>query len=274
MESVLTDSEANQLLSDDAPYGDLTTSLLVDQDNLNMHFYAREEMIVSGVEEAVQMMRLKGVTVETFCQSGDKLNQNDLILTARGHSSKLFVVWKATQILMEWMSGVASASGNMVESAKGVPVACTRKQTPFTKSLSIKAVRSGGAVMHRLGLSESILVFAEHRQFMNKSPKEMLTHLSKVSPEHKVVLEVHSVNDAKTWIEAGVDVLQLDKFSVEDVAECKLLCQNINGSTRLAIAGGVNQNNVGKYVAAGADIIVTSAPYYAKPKDIKVIFEE
>lgn len=44
-------------------------------------------------------------------------------------------------------------------------MACTRKQNPGTKQLSIKAVKAGGGSIHRLGLSESILVFAEHRQF-------------------------------------------------------------------------------------------------------------
>jgi molybdenum transport protein len=172
------------------------------------------------------------------------------------------------------MSGVTSAAANMVQSAKGIPVACTRKQTPFTKSLSVKAIRSGGAVMHRLGLSETILVFAEHRQFIKNSPQEMLSHLHKKSPEHKVVLEVHNVDDAACWIKAGVDVLQLDKFSPQDDSACKSLCQQSSSPTRLAIAGGVNQSNICEYVASGADIIVTSAPYYAKPKDVKVIFED
>ncbi|MDC0610287.1 ModD protein [Vibrio sp.] len=275
MESVLSDGEAMQLLIDDAPFGDLTTSLLVDKPELNIHFYAREDMIVSGVEEAIQMMRLKNLDVKGFCQSGDKLSQGQHILSAKGHSSQLFIVWKATQILMEWMSGVASSANSMVLSAGDTPVACTRKQTPFTKALSVKAIRSGGAVMHRLGLSETILVFAEHRQFINyKNPKDMLDYLHKSSPEHKVVLEVHSVEDAKMWIEAGVEVLQLDKFSIDQVTECKIHCQNIYSTTRLAIAGGVNPGNVAQYAEAGADLIVTSAPYYAKPKDIKVVFED
>jgi len=273
MLSALTDLEANQLVTDDAPYGDLTTSLLVEPTSLRMHFYSREAMIVSGVEEVAQMAQLKGLDVECFCSSGDLVDSGQLILTIQGDSSVVFMVWKATQVLMEWMSGVATSANDMVKAANGTPVACTRKQTPFTKALSVKAIRSGGAVMHRLGLSETILVFSEHRQFNQMSPKEMLTYLNKSAPENKVVLEVHSVEDAKRWIEAGVDVLQLDKFTQQDVLECNEHIKVMGSSTRMAIAGGVNQKNVAEYVAAGADIIVTSSPYYAKPKDIKVVFE-
>ncbi len=273
MLSALTDLEANQLVTDDAPYGDLTTSLLVESSNLHMHFYAREEMVVSGVEEVAQMAQLKGLNIECFCSSGDHVNSGQLILTIEGHSQTLFMVWKATQVLMEWMSGVATSANNMVKAANGIPVACTRKQTPFTKALSVKAIRSGGAVMHRLGLSETILVFSEHRQFNQMSPGEMLTHLRKSAPENKVVLEVHTVEDAKKWIEVGVDVLQLDKFGLQDVLVCRQYINSVQSHTRLAIAGGVNLNNVAEYAYAGADIIVTSSPYYAKPKDIKVIFQ-
>ena len=46
-----------------------------------------------------------------------------------------------------------------------IVVACTRKSLPGTRSLSIKAILCGGAVPHRLGLSETILVFAQHRVF-------------------------------------------------------------------------------------------------------------
>ena len=46
--------------------------------------------------------------------------------------------------------------------APGIPVECTRKAMPGGRALSVRAVRAGGAGMHRLGLSESILIFPEH----------------------------------------------------------------------------------------------------------------
>ena len=35
---------------------------------------------------------------------------------------------------------------------------------------------------------------------------------------------------------------------------------------------GVNAGNAGAYAAAGADLLVTSAPYWAKPRDVQVRF--
>lgn len=273
MDCVLSDNEIYQLIADDAPFGDLTTSLLIEDKDVTLELSARYDMTLSGVEEAVRMFALKGVPVEQLHQSGDTIAAGTLILKATGLASKLFLLWKPAQVLMEWMSGVASLAKVMVDSANGVPVACTRKQVPCTKALSVKAIRSGGAIMHRLGASDTILVFAEHRQFVDLAPNEFVELIDKKAPEHKGVFEAHSLEDALVWARAGVDVLQLDKFSPADVRECKVILVKEGLKTKLGIAGGVNADNVAEYAASGVDVIVTSAPYYAKPKDVQVRFK-
>ncbi|MZI95134.1 ModD protein [Vibrio sp. CAIM 722] len=275
MERVLTDQQLESLLADDAPFGDLTTSLLLaPKHSIHIELTARYDMTVSGVEEAARMFELKGATATVLVSSGDHCRAGDHILNASGNAHALFLVWKSAQVLIEWMSGVASCTASMVQNAKGMPIACTRKQVPNTKALSVKAIRSGGGIMHRLGSSESILVFAEHRQFSSLTPRAMLHQFDKKSPEHKPVVEVHSVEDAMSWLDARAPVLQLDKFTPEQITVCRQFIQEHQLNTKLGIAGGVNPNNVVEFVAAGADFIVTSFPYYAKPKDVQVRFFE
>jgi molybdenum transport protein len=40
----------------------------------------------------------------------------------------------------------------------------------------------------------------------------------------------------------------------------------------VAAAGGVKASNAADYARAGADILVTSAPYAATPRDVSVVF--
>ena len=47
-------------------------------------------------------------------------------------------------------------------------VAVTRKHFPGTKTISLNAALLGGAIVHRAGLSESILVFDQHRVFCKR----------------------------------------------------------------------------------------------------------
>jgi molybdenum transport protein len=134
-----------------------------------MVFRARQPMIVCGVEEAARLIALAGATARVLRPSGHALAGGEPLLEARGSAAALHRGWKAAQVLIEWTSGIATATA-AIAAAKGLPVACTRKQAPGTKALAVKAVRAGGATLHRLGLSETLLVFPEHRAFLAEPP--------------------------------------------------------------------------------------------------------
>ncbi len=273
MQCVLTDEQLLQLLRDDVPYGDLTSDLLLDgQQRIRIVYSAREAMTLCGIEEVARLYSLKGIYVQLKSSSGQQLAAGTELLTASGTAAELFALWKVTQILLEWASGIATATRQLVDAATPVPVVCTRKQVPGTKALSVKAVRAGGGAIHRLGLSETLLLFAEHRQFLSLPPAAILEQLQRQAPEQRRVVEVHNLEDAKVWAQAGAEVLQMDKFTPAMVQECAEFCASQQLPVVLAAAGGVTQENAREYVAAGAKLLVTSAPYHAKPKDVQVRF--
>ncbi len=267
----LSDHDLARMLQDDVPNGDLTTeSLAIGHCAGRIEFRARQAMTVACTEEAVRIFELAGATAELVTPSGTGVAVGTLLLRANGSVTSLHVAWKATQILVEWASGIATAAAAIVAASGETPVACTRKNAPGTKALSIKAVRAGGAAMHRLGLSETLLVFAEHRMFLDETPAQTIARLNRRQPEKKVVVEVGGVAEARLWAEAGADVLQLEKFSPEQVAESRAAMAD--SCVVLAAAGGVNAGNAAAYVQAGTDLLVTSAPYSAPPRDVQVVF--
>lgn len=271
----LTDAELAALLRDDVPYGDLTTqALAIGPRGMCLEFRARQPMRVCGAEEALRLFELAGAQGQLHRASGDSVAGQELILQASGSADSLHRAWKTAQNLVEWASGLASATAAIVEQAQGLAVACTRKNVPGAKSLSVKAIRAGGGILHRLGLSESILVFAEHRVVLDEPPAQTIQRLRRAQPEKKIVVEVSSPQEARTWIDAGADVLQLEKFSPQDVALCRAAVDALalQRPPLLAAAGGVRADNAGAYAAAGADMLVTSAPYTAPPKDVQVVF--
>jgi molybdenum transport protein len=177
---------------------------------------------------------------------------------------------------MEYASGIASAARRVVDAARAVNpavvVACTRKTFPGTKPVAIKSILAGGATPHRLGLSETILVFPEHRAFLgDRSLSDIVADLHAHAPEKKIVVEVLSLDEAQAAIAAGADVIQLEKFPLDQIRALVALPRP--AGVRLAAAGGVNAKNAADFAAAGAEILVTSAPYSAPPVDIKVTIE-
>ena len=269
----LSDHALARLLGEDLPYGDLTTDALgIGKHAAVASFRARFAMTVCAVEEAARLFVLVGAAPTVLCPSGSVVEAGTVVLEVSGSASALHRVYKTAQVMMEWSGGIATAAAAIVAVAAGVPVACTRKNVPGTRALSAKAVKAGGARLHRLGLSESLLIFEEHRLFINESPARTIARLKQLEPEKKIVVEVADEAQAMLWARAGADVLQLEKFPPARVQVCRRLIDAEGAQVKLAATGGVHADNAAAYVAAGADLLVTSAPYYAPPRDVKVVF--
>lgn len=273
---VLNDARLAALLEQDAPYGDLTTGLLgVGSMPGLIRFVARGDMVLAGAEEAARLLELAGADiVGEHVPSGVFLPAGTEFLRAEGRAGPLHRGWKTAQTLVELCSGIATRARRIVEAAHAASsacvIACTRKNFPGGKELSVKAVHCGGAQMHRLGLSESVLVFPEHRAFLPADPMLWLPPLKSRCPERKVVVESADVAEACALISAGADVIQTEKLSPAQVAEVVAFSRKQPRPPTVAAAGGIDESNAAAYAATGCAVIVTSAPFTARPCDVKV----
>jgi molybdenum transport protein len=262
-------SELEQLLLDDVPHGDLTTEALgIGAAAAAMQFVARDRMVLALAEDAAALIELAGCEVDLRVRSGAALEPGTPILTAHGPASALLRSWKVAQTLIEIWSGVATEARAMVDAARlvapKIAVACTRKNIPGTKRFAVAAVKAGGAVMHRLGLSETVLVFPEHRACLGGVPlTELVERLRRAAPEKRLVIEVTTFQAAVEAAVAGFDVIQAEKFTPAEiaplVARMKAMASVWNRPL-VAAAGGVHAGNVAAYAEAGADMVVTRRP--------------
>ncbi|AGA89462.1 putative molybdenum utilization protein ModD [Thioflavicoccus mobilis 8321] len=273
---VLSDQQLHQILTEDVPFGDLTTdSLGIAALPGRIRFFARDPMIACGIEEAARLFELSGAEAEIRAVSGTQAPPETLLLEAGGRADALHRGWKVAQTLVEWCSGMATSAADILAAARrgdpDVLVAGTRKNVPGNRRLAVKAFHAAGAVMHRHGLSETLLVFAEHRLFLDgEPPAQTLARLRRRCPEKRVVVEVATPEEALEWAEA--DVLQLEKFTPEAVAEVASAVHARSPATVVAAAGGINAKNAEAYARAGARVLVTTAPHLAPPRDVQVRF--
>jgi molybdenum transport protein len=272
----ISDDELRRWLAEDVPYGDLTTSSLGIGDRKgSIRFAARQPMVVACSEEASRILAMCGARVSELAASGTVAPAGGLILAAEGPAAALHAGWKVAQVLLETAGGIATSARAIVAAVRGAgsqaAVGCTRKCLPGTRALSVKAVLCGGIVPHRLGLSETVLLFAQHRAFCGDEPLAgMVARLRREAPEKKVVVEADTYDEALAAADAGADVVQLDKATPEVVASVCHACRGRVPRPVIAAAGGIKADNAADYARAGADVLVTSAPYTARPADVKV----
>jgi molybdenum transport protein len=275
MRSFLSNDAIARLIEEDVPYLDLTTfGLGINQQPGLLEFHTRHPTVICATEEAVQVIETCGAEVQTAVASGTVLDAQELILSATGTAEALHIAWRVVLNLMEYTSGIATRTADFVKSARAanpnVSVVTTRKAFPGTRSLMMKAVIAGGALPHRLGLSESILIFKQHLVYLGgmKGLIERLPSLKQTFQEKKIAVEVDIIDDAWISADAGVDMIQLDKVSLDTLKEFVPEFKQRYPAIKLAAAGGITPDNVQIYAATGIDLLVTSALYFGKPADI------
>lgn len=277
MISCLPDSDIQRFIEEDLPYGDLTTHLL-GIGNLpgRISFSTREETTLCCTEEAVRVLQACGATVTACMPSGTTLSLGSEFLAADGSAQALHAGWKVALNLLEYASGIASRTARIVAACRTVnpmvSVVTTRKSFPGTKKIAIKAITAGGALPHRLGLSETLLVFKQHTAFLGglEAFCGMVAELKLQARETKIIIEADTSEEAALIAKSGADIVQLDKLTPAELTEVVAAIREVNPAIQVSAAGGINEANAAEYAASGVDIIVLSSVYFGKPSDIGV----
>jgi molybdenum transport protein len=210
-------------------------------------------------------------------RDGARVREGSVLLEAHGTAGQLHAACKVAQNILEYASGIATRTAALVENARStspdVEVCVSRKHFPGTKRISLKAALAGGARVHRLGLSDSILVFDQHRGFLgSRGLIPMISNMKKISPEKKIAAEANTPEEALSYAKAGVDIVQCERFNPKDLQIVAHDAKKISRGITVSAAGGINADNAAVFAATGVDILVTSWVYFGKPEDIKMKF--
>lgn len=275
-----SDETIERFIKEDIPYIDLTTLVLgIGQQRGKIRFTSRENAVISGSEEVTRIFQKLGVEPIFFTPSGTAVSPGDVFLEGVGSAGSLHMVWKVSMNILEYCSGIATRTKKLVEKAKGVnpkiELVTTRKVFPGTKELDVKAVIAGGGLPHRLGLSETVLIFKQHMNFLG-GIDGLLNKIEEIKAracEKKVIVEVECMEDAIRLSRAGVDGLQFDKVQPQALKEMVDETRAINPKITLIGTGGINEGNVEEYAGTGVDSISTTWVYFGKPADMGVTIQ-
>ena len=273
---VFPEARIDYFISEDVPYLDLTSEVLGVADQAGeMEYYTREECVLAGTDVVRRIARNLGCEVVAVRYDGDRIAAGESFMTLRGPASALHQVWKVGLNTFDHLSAVATKTRQMVDASHEANPRCeiltTRKSMPGAKDLLTAAVRAGGAWPHRLGLSETVLVFDHHIAFLGGFDAfvERLPEIKRRCVEKKLFVEAGE-EQARILARAGVDGIQFDKVPVERLASLVEELRAIDPHLTLIAAGGINPGNAAAYAATGVDGLATTAPFSAKPLDMSV----
>lgn len=276
-----SNARIDAFIEEDVPYIDLTCEVLgVHNQPGEMEYFTRESCVLAGTDIARRIMRNLGCEVLASSEDGQLVSAGQTFFTVRGAAADLHAAWKVCLNVFDHLSAVATKTRSMVDAVHAVNPECevltTRKSMPGAKDLLTCAVMAGGAFPHRLGLSETMLVFEQHLAFFggfNRFVEEM-PRIKARCVEKKLFVEADAQRAlalARASSDGhGVDGIQLDKVPVSELAELVRRIREIDPRITIIAAGGINPQNAGAYAACGVDGLATTAPFTAKPVDMSV----
>ncbi len=272
-----TDKEIDELLTEDIPYFDLTTSILkLENKPAKMQIATKDDTVVCCTEEVLKIFSKLAINPTLFTPSGEYIEKGVKFMEGEGLSMNIHAAWRTCESILGFASGIATHTRILVEKAKesnsNIQISTTRQTIPFTKKIATKAVMAGGASVHRLGLSESILIFDNHYSFLGDldNLQARLSEQKNLISDKTITVEVKNSDDALKVARSNIDIIILNRFVVKEIRYLKKEIKKINANIKLAVSGGITVDNVKEYARSGADILIASWPYYANPADMSV----
>lgn len=267
-----------RLLSEDVPSLDLTTHLLeLPAVPARLSFTARSPITVAGTALVQALCEQVGAQVDVAQPSGTQVEPGAMLLQAVATPAELHRVWKVAVNVYEASCGIATRTHELVTAARStaphIEVVTTRKVIPGTKDLAISAILAGGALPHRLGLSETVLIFDQHAVFLGgvEGVAQRLQQVRRRAVEKLVFVEVENLADAQLLAAAGADGVQFDKVPAVDLTAMVAQLRQEHPALRIIAAGGINSGNAAAYAATGVDALASSWMYAGPPADIGAV---
>jgi nicotinate-nucleotide pyrophosphorylase (carboxylating) len=259
-------SEAVQkALSEDLPFEDLTSELLIE-DNLygEAYFLAKEDLVVCGIPVVEEVFQKVDGTVELSfkVKEGEEVSKGTKFGFARGKVKSLLKGERVALNFLQHLSGIATMVRRMQKklSPYGITLLDTRKTLPGLKVLQKYAVRVGGGQNHRFSLSDGLLIKDNHIKACGGLEK-VLEKLNRTPHYAAVEIEVKNLNELSLILEseANISAVLLDNFNQKELAEALDMIKRSGKKVLVEVSGGVKEENLDRFLTPGVDYLSSGA---------------
>ena len=233
---------------------------------------ARADGVVCGVDFAVAAFRAldPDSAIELHKGDGDQVAAGDIIGVVRGNLRDLLRTERVALNWLQRLSGTATLTAAAVAAASEgghARILDTRKTTPGLRAAERYAVRCGGGLNHRDGLSAGILLKDNHLAAAAAAGRSLAdtvrAALRNSGPATAVEVEVTNLAQAQEALEAGARALLLDNFAIEDLPPAVALAHERGAVTEAS--GGITLPQITKIAAANVDYISLGALTHSAP---------
>ncbi|MEO1594992.1 MAG: carboxylating nicotinate-nucleotide diphosphorylase [Pseudomonadota bacterium] len=252
----------HRALKEDVGKGDVTAALVSATELARATVVVREDAVLCGRDwfDAVFAELDSDVTVDWAAADGDLLQADQVVCRLSGPARALLTGERTALNFLQTLSGTATVARRYSDALAGTScrVLDTRKTIPGLRLAQKYAARTGGAVNHRIGLFDAILIKENHIASAG-SIADAVRAARASSPALPVEIEVESLAELERALDAGVERVLLDNFSLANLEQAVAVNRAAEEPAELEASGGVEIDDLAGIAATGVDFISTGA---------------
>jgi nicotinate-nucleotide pyrophosphorylase (carboxylating) len=252
-------------LEEDAPWGDLTSEMLIPEKAIaTAELVAREPGVFSGSDVFAAAFRLTDarIEVDTRIADGETFEAGTILAVVTGPARGVLTAERIGLNFVQRMSGIATMTARYVAEVAhtGARIVDTRKTTPLLRAFERHAVASGGGHNHRFSLSDAVMAKDNHLAVITEKRVSVTAALqgaiARLSHTTHVEVEVDRLEQIEPVLAAGIGTIMLDNFSLDDLRRG---VEQVAGRATVEASGSVTLESVRAIAETGVDVISVGA---------------
>lgn len=243
-------------LAQDVGRGDLY-ALVEPSVDASAKIIAKSDGIVAGVEYINALAKLENFEIKWNKNDGESFIKGDVLATLSGTSHVLLKIERTLLNMLLHASSIATLTKKYVTIVEpyGVKLLDTRKTRPLLRVFEKYATRCGGAVNHRMGLDDSLMIKDTHL----KTIKDLKSYIEKARKKipftAKIEVEAETLEDAKEAFAAGADIVMCDNMTPQQIREVVKYRDENFAHILLEASGNISFETIESYAKTGVDAI-------------------
>ncbi len=242
--AIIEDNGRGDLFYDIAPKGKFTARVI-----------AKDDGILAGEIYAKVLSRTEKFECKFLKHDGESFNKGDIIAQLSGKASILLSSERTFLNMLQHASGIATMANRFARQIKDLDVVLldTRKTRPQLRDFEKYASRVGGAINHRLGLDDCLMLKDTHLRTIENLKDFIIEARKRVSWVTKIEIECETFKQVKEAMDAGADIIMCDNMTPSQIEEVVKFRNKKYPHILLEASGNINLNTVRDYALTGVD---------------------
>ena len=249
-----------EVLLEDVGRGDLY-ALISEPISASAKIIAKSAGVFSGQVYADALSELEGFEIIWHVNDGESFDTGKLLAEIKGTSHTLLRIERTLLNMVLHASSISTYTNKFVNIIEpyGTKLLDTRKTRPKLRVFEKYATRLGGAVNHRLGLDDCLMLKDTHLKTITDINAFMKEARKKIPFTSKIEIEAETFEQAKTFMQAGADIIMCDNMTPAELSVIVKYKKENFPDILLEASGNISLETIESYAKTGVDAISSGA---------------